>query len=136
LEPKIGPKIGIGALVFQGGHVLLGQRKNSHGAGFWGLPGGHLEFGETPEECARRELLEETGLRALCIRRGPWTCDLIEADKHYVTLFMIVEAFEGEPSVLEPHKCEQWGWFKWEQLPSPLFAPIVSLIALLDSCHP
>ena len=56
------PRIGVGCVVERNGLVLLGQRKGAHAEGFWAFPGGHLEFGETVEACARRELVEETGL--------------------------------------------------------------------------
>ena len=51
-------------LVDRDGAVLLQHRdeRTSASPGQWSLPGGHLEAGETPEEGARRELLEETGL--------------------------------------------------------------------------
>lgn len=122
------PKVGIGVIVLEGNRVLMGKRHGSHGDGTWAFPGGHLEFGETPETCAARELFEETGLKALNFRRCvPWTNDLIDGSKHYVTLFIIVDRFEGEIQVKEPEKCEKWEWQYWDQLPEPLFAPIASL---------
>jgi 8-oxo-dGTP diphosphatase len=42
--------------------VLLGRRAREPEQGLWDLPGGFLEPGETPEQCVRRELREETGL--------------------------------------------------------------------------
>ena len=46
------------------GHVLLGRRSDdaSYGAGFWGLPGGHVKDTETLAQAAARETLEEVGL--------------------------------------------------------------------------
>lgn len=122
------PKVGIGVAVVKENSVLLGKRKGSHGSGDWAFPGGHLEFSETPHECAYRELLEETGLTAASIFPGPWTNDVFNSDKHYITLFMFVPEFSGEPKVLEPHKCENWEWFEWDNLPDPLFAPIQTLV--------
>ncbi len=55
------PRVGVAVLIHRGEHLLLIQRKNVHGAGSWSTPGGHLEYGETPEECARLKAKEETG---------------------------------------------------------------------------
>lgn len=125
------PKVGVGIIVIRGNTVLLGQRKGSHGAGDWAFPGGHLEFKETVEECVKRELLEEANITALSIKQGPWTNNIIDEHKHYVTLFMYVDAFEGEPELMEPNKCLGWEWFTLDKLPEPLFPPVHSLIKLM-----
>ncbi len=44
--------------------LLIRQYRYAAGGPIWEVPAGVLEPGETPEECARRELLEETGARA------------------------------------------------------------------------
>lgn len=118
----------VGVAVIKDGKVLLGKRKGAHGAGEWSFAGGHLEFGESVEACASRELAEETGLKALSIQLGPWTNDIIEETKHYITIFVFVNHFEGVLTLLEPHKCEGWEWFDWDAMPHPLFAPVQSLI--------
>lgn len=122
------PRVGVGVVVLKEDRVLLGKRKGAHGAETWSTVGGHLEFGETIEECAARELAEETGLTALSLRLGPWVNDVIEDDKHYVTIFVFVDKFEGELQLLEPHKCESWHWCELGALPYPLFPPVTSLI--------
>jgi 8-oxo-dGTP diphosphatase len=128
------PRIGVGVIVQRGGRVLLGKRRStSHGDGVWQFPGGHLEWGESVVDCARREVLEETGLEVRISGQGPYTNDYFAAgdptaDKHYVTLFVLAESDVGEPQRLEPEKCEAWAWFAWEALPSPLFLPIVHLL--------
>ncbi len=123
LEEKIEirPRVGLAAVVVQEGKVLLGQRIGNIGGATWAPPGGHLEYGESIEACARRELMEETGLAAKKLIRGPYTNGLIAPNyQHYVTLFILIPEFEGKLQCLEPEKCAGWKWFEMESLPSPL----------------
>lgn len=125
------PLIGVAVVVIREGRILLGKRKNAHGAGTWQLPGGHLEFNESIEACARREVFEETGLHVDDLVRGPYTNDIFEDEgKHYVTLFVIARRCDGEPVLKEPQKCDRWDWFSWNDLPAPKFLPLSSLVAL------
>jgi 8-oxo-dGTP diphosphatase len=119
------PQVGVGALIFREGKLLLGRRKGSHGSGDWSAPGGHLEFGESPEECAQREALEETGLVLGELHHAAFVSDIFpEVKKHYITLLLEAYQSQGEPQLMEPDKCEGWEWFAPEALPQPLFAPL------------
>lgn len=119
------PQVGIGVIVMRDGKVLMHLRKGSHGGGTWSFPGGHLEYGETPEQCALREVAEECGVIIANLRRGPYTNDVHESeDKHYITLFILADWAGGETQVLEPNKCERWEWCDWNAMPEPIFLPI------------
>jgi len=56
------PAVGVAVIVMKNGKLLLGKRLNSQGSGTWAFPGGHLELKESIENCAKREVFEETGL--------------------------------------------------------------------------
>ncbi|MHB1110201.1 MAG: NUDIX hydrolase [Devosia sp.] len=74
--------------------VLLIQRARAPYSGMWTLPGGRLEPGETPKQCAAREIKEELGLRVH--RLQPVTqLSLGEAGNFLLQVFA-TEAFEGE----------------------------------------
>lgn len=118
------PRVGIGVMILRDGKVLLGKRKNSHGSGEYAFPGGHLEYGESFESCARRETIEETGIHIKNIRFQYLRNVLEYMPKHYVHINLLADWDSGEPKVMEPDKCENWQWYDIENLPSPLFKTI------------
>jgi len=123
------PKVGIGVIIVKDNKVLLGKRKNAHGADSWSFPGGHLEFNETWEECAIRETYEETGIKIKNLKFATATNDIFPIEgKHYITIFMRCDYLSGLLENKEPEKCESWEWFNWDNLPEPLFQPIVNLL--------
>lgn len=117
-------RVGIGVFVFRDGRFLMALRRGSHGAGTWSLPGGHLEFGESFEDTAVREVAEETGVRITNLRFGAVTNDVFTGeDRHYVTIWLLSDHAGGEPEILEPDKCAALGWYDFTELPQPLFLP-------------
>ncbi len=124
------PRIGVGCIVRKGNMLLMGERFGSHGEGTWSIPGGHLEYGETPEETAIRETLEETGVHVKNPRFLAVTNDIFEKEqKHYVTLFMIADYDSGEPTITEPNKFRFVEWVDQKSFAAKkLFLPLAHLI--------
>jgi 8-oxo-dGTP diphosphatase len=80
------PQVGVTVIIEEKGKVLLIQRRCAHGAGSWSTPGGHLEFGESPEHCAIRETLEEVGIEIGNVRFVAVTNDIFkDSGKHYIS---------------------------------------------------
>jgi 8-oxo-dGTP diphosphatase len=121
--------VGLAIIITRNNQVLLVKRKNVHGAGSWSTPGGHLEFGETPEFCAAREVKEEVGLDVGNIRFRAITNDVFEKyGKHYITIWMDGESKSGEANITADYEVAELGWFAWDSLPEPLFLPFENLL--------
>jgi 8-oxo-dGTP diphosphatase len=116
------PKVGIGVWVFKSGKLLLGKRKNTGRAdGEYTSPGGHLEFGETFEECAAREVREEAGIEIEHIKVLSLINFLVFLpEHHYVDILMRADWKSGELENREPEKCEGWNWYELDHLPQPM----------------
>lgn len=111
-------------MIFKEGKVLLGKRKGAHGEGEYCFPGGHLEYMESFEECARREVWEETGIEIENVRFLSLTNLKAYAPRHFVNINVTADWKSGKQRVREPDKCAGWDWYDLENLPSPLFAVI------------
>jgi 8-oxo-dGTP diphosphatase len=125
-QERSGVIVGVAVLVRRGEQVLLTHRKGSHGAGTWAPPGGHLDMGESFEDCAIREVREETAVTISEPRFLAVTNDVfVDEGRHYATIWMearIEAGIEaGEARVNSPREMSELGWFDWDDLPLPRF---------------
>ncbi|MCF7865376.1 MAG: NUDIX domain-containing protein [Candidatus Pacebacteria bacterium] len=135
IQPK--PKkmgAGFGVMILRDNKVLLGQRHPDpvkadslmNGEGTWTMPGGKLDFGESFEAGAVREVSEEIGIK---IQESDLEVISLSNDivptAHFVTIGLLCKVFpkDLEPRVMEPDEITQWKWFALDELPSPLFKP-------------
>ena len=108
------------------GRLLLGRRTDNH---LWGYAGGSVEIDEPVEDCARRELKEETGLTAeeltfFCVNSGPET--------HYVypngdevsnvEIIYLCRHFHGEVRP-QTSEIEELRWFSPDEISLDLISP-------------
>ena len=94
------PIVAVGAIVFDDNRVLLVRRGQAPSQDLWAIPGGRVKLGETLQEAAEREILEETGIR-IRARDPVYTFDYIERDGasrlrfHYVIIDLVADYIGG-----------------------------------------
>jgi 8-oxo-dGTP diphosphatase len=109
------------------GRVLLVR---SRLGGRWSTPGGHLDFGETPAECAVRETREETGIAVSNVEFVAITNDVMpEKGRHYVTIWMKGDPAGTELAIADSGEIAEAGWFDPGDLPIPLHVYFENLLA-------
>ncbi len=97
----IRPHVGVGILLIRDESLLLVKRKYNPDAGYWSIPGGHLDLGERVEDAAVREAFEETGFKtritelAGIINKVMYDEDN-KIEYHYVLINYFVEQIEGD----------------------------------------
>ena len=95
------PRVAVGAVVFKDDCVLLVRRKNPPAKGMWAIPGGKINFAESLQTAAEREVYEETGL-VVKAAVPVFSFDVIERDEvgniqfHYVIVDLKAEYLSGE----------------------------------------
>ncbi len=122
------PRIEVAAVVLRrkDGKVLLAERRpNQIAGGYWEVPGGKIEPGETPEQAARRELAEEVGVTAERLRPGP-------VQEHQFPIrrvrlhFFFADDWVGEPQGLERQRV---AWFDPEHPAGPVLPSNTRILA-------
>ena len=123
------PRAGVGVIVRKDGKVLLGKRVGKHGQDTWSFPGGLMEFGESFEESAIREIREEVGIELKNVHAGPYVNSVFKKEhRHSVVIYVIADWKSGVPKITEPDKVVDLGWYEWKKFPKPLFLPVIQLL--------
>lgn len=118
------PTLGIAVFVWKDDKFLMVKRTGAHGEGTWSVPGGHFEYGESFNDCAARETLEETGIKIDQSTILAITNDIFaDTHKHSVSLWVRSNWLSGKASIMEPDKILDLRWATFHDLPAPLFEP-------------
>ncbi|MCA1454986.1 NUDIX hydrolase [Bradyrhizobium sp. BRP22] len=104
------PQLAVSGAIFRDGKVLLVRRARSPGKGFYSLPGGRVEFGESLHTALHREVDEETGLRIDIVALAGWREVLpgSAGGEHYLIMSFAARWAAGEPKLNDEHDDFKW----------------------------
>ena len=107
------PLLAASIAVFRDGKALIATRTKAPGAGVWSLPGGLVETGETLEEAALRELMEEVGVEARIVGFNRHVQRVDRDDAGRVRHHFVVASFVGAWVAGEPTTGPEAGEVRW-----------------------
>ncbi len=121
-------KVGVGVCIINKGKFLIGKRLGKHGKNTYAFPGGHMEYGESWFDTAKREVKEETNLDIVDMTFFGITNDIYEeTKKHYITIFVLAK-YEGDEVInCEPEKCSGWNWVTINEVKGDKFLALENL---------
>jgi len=104
------PQLAVSAAIFRDGKILLVRRARSPGQGFYSLPGGRVEFGESLHAALHREVDEETGLKIEIIGLAGWREVLpgTTGGGHYLIMSFAARWIGNEPVLNDEHDDFKW----------------------------
>ena len=114
--------------------VLLIERANEPFKGCWAFPGGFMDMEENAEDCARRELKEETGLQLEHMEQIGVFTD-VDRDPRGRTVSIAYSAFVEKRPVIGADDAAQARWFPISEIPALAFDHEKILRAALDVLH-
>jgi len=93
------PQLAVSAAIFRGDRILLVRRARSPAKGFYSLPGGRVEFGESLHTALHREVDEETALKIGIVDLAGWREVLpgTTGGGHYLIMSFAARWISGEP---------------------------------------
>jgi ADP-ribose pyrophosphatase YjhB (NUDIX family) len=100
----------VSAVIFRDGKILLVRRARSPAKGFYSLPGGRVEFGETLQAALHREIREETALEVDIAELAAWR-EVVPSEAgrgHYVIMSFAARWSAGEVALNEEHDDSKW----------------------------
>ena len=106
----------VAGVMIKDGRILLCHRSADRRwyPGVWDLPGGHVEFGETPTEALKRELVEELGV---CVHSLSHPLDRLCTPEFEMDIWQVT-GWDGTPANLVPEEHDAIAWFTAEELTS------------------
>jgi 8-oxo-dGTP diphosphatase len=119
-SPPSHPQLAVSAAIFRDGKILLVRRARSPGKGFYSLPGGRVEFGESLQVALHREVAEETALTIEIVELAGWREVLPKAGVggHFVIMSFAARWLAGEPRLND--ELDDFSWREpdaWSDLP-------------------
>ena len=109
--------VGVGAVILRDNQILLFLRKKAPESGYWTIPGGKVEFGETVEEAIIREVKEEVGVEGRIVAPLGVTNHIVKEEQtHFVAPRFLLQII-GEPKNMEPNSHSEMAWFPIDKLP-------------------